>query len=140
MRKATKIRISFLPYTQAREYRRKGRVKHALIGFSPINQKFVNAFPLLDSSASPNDLVALLRPIEPDGKPIVVICMWIPSCDSSPTNHPMALRCRERAPSTTSRADQTTRVHPSRWYQGFRMLFVWPCLSEAFLTFGLQHR
>jgi hypothetical protein len=22
---------------------------------------------------------------------------------------------------------------------GFRMLFVWPCLSEALRTFGLQH-
>jgi hypothetical protein len=35
--------------------------------------------------------------------PSVVTCMWMaPSCDSSDDDHPMALRCRERAPSTPS--------------------------------------
>src|SRR5262245_38593263 len=43
-------------------------------------------------------------------KPIVVICMWrAPLSDSSDDNHPMALRCRKRAPSTTSKAAVSDR-------------------------------
>jgi hypothetical protein len=33
-----------------------------------------------------------------------------PSCDSSNNDHPMALRCRERAPFTTSNPDITPMV------------------------------